>query len=98
MQVHRLRAWAKRGQAPLCAAPSGPFRQRCLTPFRPGSQAIIARNHEQCISRREESEPQAPFLVEKGACSSLLAALLQWPELPPDRRVGERGPEAPCLR
>ncbi|MBY0526383.1 MAG: DNA-3-methyladenine glycosylase I [Gemmataceae bacterium] len=24
----------KRGQAPLCAAPSGPFRQRCLTPFR----------------------------------------------------------------
>src|SRR4029077_19176396 len=23
----------KRGQAPLCEAPCGPFRQRCLTPF-----------------------------------------------------------------
>ena len=28
-----LRAFGKRGQAPLCAAPFGPFRQRCLTPF-----------------------------------------------------------------
>jgi len=24
---------SKRGQAPLCEAPCGPFRQRCLTPF-----------------------------------------------------------------
>jgi len=29
----RKRHGSKRGQAPLCAAPSGPFRQRCLTPF-----------------------------------------------------------------
>src|SRR5208283_1685668 len=31
-------AWFEKGsgtgQAPLCVAPSGPFRQRCLTPFR----------------------------------------------------------------
>jgi hypothetical protein len=28
-----FRHGSKRGQAPLCAAPFGPFRQRCLTPF-----------------------------------------------------------------
>src|SRR5208282_63741 len=26
-------------QAPLCVAPCGPFRQRCLTPFRIGSRS-----------------------------------------------------------
>jgi len=27
------RLGSKRGQAPFCEAPCGPFRQRCLTPF-----------------------------------------------------------------
>jgi len=33
-----LRPGSKRGQAPLCGAPCGPFGQRCLTPFRPRPQ------------------------------------------------------------
>src|SRR5208282_371853 len=32
-------SYPKRGQAPLCVAPCGPFRQRCLTPFRIGTLA-----------------------------------------------------------
>src|SRR5208282_6915564 len=35
----RLSAYPKRGQAPLCAAPCGPSRQRCLTPFRIGTNS-----------------------------------------------------------
>ena len=40
----RLRVCPKRGQAPLCEAPFGPFRQRCLTPFRTDSQCPIRNN------------------------------------------------------
>src|SRR5208283_5509443 len=38
-----LSADPKRGRAPSCVAPCGPFRQRCPTPFRIGTKPHAAR-------------------------------------------------------
>ena len=52
----RLKAHPKRGQAPLCEAPSGPFRQRCLTPFRTDS----VRPHQGDKLRSAKDQQLAP--------------------------------------
>ena len=70
----------KRGQAPLCEAPFGPFRQRCLTPFLRGrafiglalqtcglTAACHSSNYLCAVLKRRILLPR----IWRGACESL---------------------------
>ena len=50
--LRQFRAYPKRCQAPLCEAPHGPSRKRCLTPFRIGLRETPPSRRRRLLARR----------------------------------------------